>query len=1125
MSIASVAAYFDHPASLNVTWLILHFLWQGVAIAATVGLANFLVGTRSPRLRYGIALSGLTMMFVAVGVTWFSLPTLEPAAISEVVLPEITSIPEAETLSPFTAELATFDTLPYQQTPETSIERWAPTATAIYAIGVALMLLRLACSALGVGRLRFTASVADSELADRVRNLATQIGMKLQPAVKVCDRIAVPFVVGVVKPAILLPTFLTSGMSNAELDAILLHELSHIRRGDLLVNLLQRVAESLLFFHPGVWIVSRTITVERENCCDDIVLRHCSQQDYASALIRLAEACAGTPQDVEPIAALAATGASPSQLKRRVMRILGVTPSRQFSKPGFAVVIACILAITATGMHLQAQTDSGDDDSVQAVTDAAVGDLPRADNAKEPNNREDPFDQHPLKLTLDETGNIVGFSIRETANTGFAKFATILQHLSSNNRVRITSTNIVRKGDEVTMRVVGENLDFSSVRSAVRKATQPEVMAEVEAENAKQRAKLQALKRDRAAAIAAEKDLATQRIQETIAASAKESLEAAESVTYQDATMDEKIARQVARTLATIMKQDESKDYLGPVRIEATPKGVIIRGKKEDVERVKKVIANIESFVKASDTEDLTPASPPRKGKTQASAPNPDNARNATDTAMLERLIKMEGTLSGYYKSSHPELKRIRSDIELLKKAVETQQQRERLQRIVTELRLEEAKLHKQFGDLHPLRVNLNDQIKKAEQMLAEDLTAPQQQKQKPQEQQRKKEQPQPQEQPQPEETTGDSKRSIDITGPVRVEFVEDTFMIRGRKEDVDRVTQLMEKIQTKTEQSADKNKQTSKSKTESEKPEFIVYHLRNAIAEEVLPVLEEVFMDHVDADLSISADKKNNRILVKANGETHKAVRKMLAKLDNPPKNTSVVKAYSLRYVEVELAQKLLERILGERKSLKVAADVRSNLLIVSGSREDHDVVADLIKTVDSNSPDSTERAVLGIIVGETPKGEPGVTVRSVVPGSIAAKAGIKVGDRILDVSGTKVTEKNVKQVIAKALRRGLIVGPNDTEPMKINLIREGLHLEVTVPRHRIGQLKLMGAPSWPAKERGDYLRFPVEVEAAMMGSQATNKRVIPLDNAPSDLPAQNPLRFPIEVEKGMMIEDKPRR
>lgn len=1112
MSIASVAAYFDHPASLNVTWLILHFLWQGVAIAATVGLANFLVGTRSPRLRYGIALSGLTMMFVAVGVTWFSLPTIEPAAISEVVLPEITSIPEAETLSPFTAELATFDTLPYQQTPETSIERWAPTATAIYAIGVALMLLRLACSALGVGRLRFTASVADSELADRVRNLATQIGMKIQPAVKVCDRIAVPFVVGVVKPAILLPTFLTSGMSTAELDAILLHELSHIRRGDLMVNLLQRVAESLLFFHPGVWIVSRTITVERENCCDDIVLRHCSQQDYASALIRLAEACAGTPQDVEPIAALAATGASPSQLKRRVMRILGVTPSRQFSKPGFAVVIACLLAITATGMHLQAQTDSGDDDSVQAVTDAAVGDLPRADNAKEPNNREDPFDQHPLKLTLDETGNIVGFSIRESANTGFAKFATILQHLSSNNRVRITSTNIVRKGDEVTMRVVGENLDFSSVRSAVRKATQPEVMAEVEAENAKQRAKLQALKRDRAAAIAAEKDLATQRIQETIAAAAKESLEAAESVTYQDATMDEKIARQVARTLATIMKQDESKDYLGPVRIEATPKGVIIRGKKEDVERVKKVIANIESFVKASDTEDLTPASPPRKGKTQASAPNPDDARNATDTAMLERLIKMEGTLSGYYKSSHPELKRIRSEIELLKKAVETQQQRERLQRIVTELRLEEAKLHKQFGDLHPLRVNLNDQIKKAEQMLAEDLTAPRQ--------------PKPQEQPQPEETTGDSKRSIDITGPVRVEFVEDTFMIRGRKEDVDRVTQLMEKIQTKTEQSADKNRQTSKSKTESEKPEFIVYHLRNAIAEEVLPVLEEVFRDRVDADLSISADKKNNRILVKANGETHRAVREMLAKLDNPPENASVVKAYSLRYVEVELAQKLLERILGERKSLKVAADVRSNLLIVSGSREDHDVVADLLKAVDSDSPDATERAVLGIVVGETPKGEPGVTVRSVVPGSIAAKAGIKVGDRILDVSGTKVTEKNVKQVIAKALRRTRIDRPDDTEPMKINLIRGGLHLEVSVPQNATKVIVDLDAPLWHStKERGDYLRFPVEVEAAMMGSQATNKRVIPLDNAPSDLPPQNPLRFPIEVEKGMMIEDKPRR
>ena len=156
--------------------------------------------------------------------------------------------------------------------PPSALEALAPTATMVYATGVALMFLRLLFSALGIGRLRWTSTQANAALVARVSELSKQIGVRTKPALKTCERVVVPFVVGVLKPAILLPSSVATGMTAAELDAVLLHELAHVRRGDLIVNFVQRVAESLLFFHPAVWYVSRQITIERENCCDDVVL-------------------------------------------------------------------------------------------------------------------------------------------------------------------------------------------------------------------------------------------------------------------------------------------------------------------------------------------------------------------------------------------------------------------------------------------------------------------------------------------------------------------------------------------------------------------------------------------------------------------------------------------------------------------------------------------------------------------------------------------------------------------------------------------------------------------------------------------------------------------------------------
>jgi hypothetical protein len=117
------------------------------------------------------------------------------------------------------------------------------------------------------------------------------------------------------------------------LAAILSHEMAHIRRYDLIINLMQRIVEALLFFHPVTWWISRRIRIERENCCDDLAAAGCGRLTYAGSLLRMAELCAGirglkiAPQ----LESLAADGGEGSQLGYRIRRLLGEVDSPRVS--------------------------------------------------------------------------------------------------------------------------------------------------------------------------------------------------------------------------------------------------------------------------------------------------------------------------------------------------------------------------------------------------------------------------------------------------------------------------------------------------------------------------------------------------------------------------------------------------------------------------------------------------------------------------------------------------------------------------------------------------------------------------------------------------------------------------
>ncbi len=133
-------------------------------------------------------------------------------------------------------------------------------------------------------------------------------------------RLDSPVVVGWLRPVVLLPVSLISGFTTEQLRAILAHELAHIRRHDFVVNILQRCVESILFYHPAVWWLSKRIRAEREHCCDDIAIRLCgSRKIYAEALIEMERA-----RQPRPILAVAAADGAVLQ---RFRRVLGMSTS------------------------------------------------------------------------------------------------------------------------------------------------------------------------------------------------------------------------------------------------------------------------------------------------------------------------------------------------------------------------------------------------------------------------------------------------------------------------------------------------------------------------------------------------------------------------------------------------------------------------------------------------------------------------------------------------------------------------------------------------------------------------------------------------------------------------------
>ena len=309
-------------------WTVAHSLWEGALLA--LALASALAVLRSSRARYAAAC--LAMLALIGGICFTFLHVLAQQRIQGLgralaLMPAPGTLGDGSIVAEVSARFRAAEVLPWL----------AP----FWLAGVMFFQLRALASWLAVRRLgQRGLCAAASGWQARMERLGARLRVSRPVALLESCLAEVPVVVGCLRPVILMPVGLMTGLKPEQIESILLHELAHIRRHDYLVNLLQIVIEGLVFYHPAVWWISGVMRAERENCCDDLVVA--TQGDalaYASALTAL-EDHRGAVRE----AALAATGGS---LMKRVRRLLVQPEGPRALTPVFSAAVLTVAVAAA----------------------------------------------------------------------------------------------------------------------------------------------------------------------------------------------------------------------------------------------------------------------------------------------------------------------------------------------------------------------------------------------------------------------------------------------------------------------------------------------------------------------------------------------------------------------------------------------------------------------------------------------------------------------------------------------------------------------------------------------------------------------------------------------------------
>lgn len=308
-------------------WSILHSLWQGALIYGIVMLIQMTAVHMKSKTKYILAFSANSLLLICFAGT-FLLAFEWPMA--ELNQARVTSVP-------LTAEL---------MNPASMFSHYAelffPYLVCFYAVGLIIQSVLVWSGYRKISLLKKGPHLRIPENWNILfESLTKQLGIKKKVTFWLSAQVQVPLIIGYLKPVVLFPVALATQMDLQQVEAILIHELSHIRRNDYLFNLIRTMIDTVLFFNPFIWLIGKFIDIEREHACDDLVVQLTqTPMTYAHALLKLEL----LTDKAQPALTLAATG-NKQYLYQRIKRITDMKTNYMNSKQKFFAITLTVATI------------------------------------------------------------------------------------------------------------------------------------------------------------------------------------------------------------------------------------------------------------------------------------------------------------------------------------------------------------------------------------------------------------------------------------------------------------------------------------------------------------------------------------------------------------------------------------------------------------------------------------------------------------------------------------------------------------------------------------------------------------------------------------------------------------
>jgi bla regulator protein blaR1 len=321
--------FYNISQVLGIT--VVHSLWQGLIIYMLLRIFILVLPQVPAAIRYRIAFGALTVVLgwflytlflQLINYEWLS---NTPVALNPIALPGLINAGVQTPVNKYYVTIAGY--MPY--------------VTVLYVVGLVFNTLKLAFAWNNIYQIR--KYVTQTEFASSIRKLSSQLNLKTKVDAAFSEWVDVPCVTGFFKPIILLPISISCYLNTEEVEAILLHELAHVKRNDYLHNFIQQVIGIMLFFNPFARLISKVISEEREHSCDDLVIETTSRPFiYAQTLLKLEE-----NKQYQWQLALAATGKRKFELLNRIERIMKTKKHSINIRPVLVTVLALTFGITS----------------------------------------------------------------------------------------------------------------------------------------------------------------------------------------------------------------------------------------------------------------------------------------------------------------------------------------------------------------------------------------------------------------------------------------------------------------------------------------------------------------------------------------------------------------------------------------------------------------------------------------------------------------------------------------------------------------------------------------------------------------------------------------------------------